>query len=153
MPELKVLYLRFQESVLYFQVICLSNLEKLKYNAIYHYTIIENMVKTKLCINKKLQINKDVCAVLGIETDQWTCGEIEWNNPEVRQTNVFESAVLNPGPRDLQLCIVCISLLFNAPGSNHQLIRRALHELFRLRWSQDSVHSSLILAHRKSADV
>ncbi len=37
--------------------------------------------------------------------------------------------VFNPVPGDTQLCIFCISLLFNTPDSDHQLIRREIHEL------------------------
>ncbi len=34
--------------------------------------------------------------------------------------------VFNPVPGDTQLCIFCMSLLFNTPDSDHQLIRREI---------------------------
>lgn len=67
---------------------------------------------------------------------------------------LYSLLVLNPGPRDPLLCIFCISLLFNTPASNSQLIRRALHEwIFLLTWSLHSVHCSLLPVHRKSDEV
>lgn len=64
--------------------------------------------------------------------------------------------VLNPSPRTPLLCKFWMSLLFNTPDSDHQLVRKVLHARTVLRLTASSLHSvhcSLLSEHGKSIPV